>query len=84
MRNTFVPQVGQSPLVAGRPFFKVTGSGLVISRFSRHFRQYASMAYPLREMAIGTYRFTLFPSFLAVSFWLSRVCLLISRLDSVT
>ena len=46
MRNTLVPQAGQSPLVAGRPFFKVTCSGLVISRFSRHFRQYASMINP--------------------------------------
>jgi hypothetical protein len=51
MRNTLVPQAGQSPLVAGRPFFKVTCSGLVISRFSRHFRQYASMTYPPHQMA---------------------------------
>jgi hypothetical protein len=78
MRNTLVPQAGQSPLVAGRPFFKVTCSGLVISRFSRHFRQYASMAYPLREMAIGTYGFSLFPSFMAVP-----CCLLTGQLGLV-
>ncbi len=42
--KTLVPQMGQSPLVAGRPFFNVTCSGLLISRFSRHFRQYASMS----------------------------------------
>jgi hypothetical protein len=55
MRNTLVPQAGQSPLVAGRPFFNVTCSGLDISRFSRHFRQYASMAYPLREVVLGAF-----------------------------
>ncbi len=42
MRNSFVPQSGQMPWTAGRPFFIVTGSGLAISFFALHFTQYAS------------------------------------------
>jgi len=42
IRNIFVEQTGQTPDVAGFPFFIVMGVGLLISRFVRHFRQYAS------------------------------------------
>ena len=41
--NTLVLQVGQVPLVAGRPFFRVTCCGFFISRFVLHLKQYASM-----------------------------------------
>lgn len=44
MRKTFVPQVGQVPWVAGRPFFSVVGCGLLISLFALHLKQYASVA----------------------------------------
>jgi hypothetical protein len=37
----FVPQTGQEPLVAGLPFFIVTAWASFISRWVRHFRQYA-------------------------------------------
>jgi hypothetical protein len=36
-----VPQTGQIPCVAGLPFFILTFLGLFISRFLRHFTQYA-------------------------------------------
>jgi hypothetical protein len=39
MRYIFVPQTGQAPLVAGLPFFMVTGFGSFMSRCVRHFRQ---------------------------------------------
>lgn len=42
MRNIFVEQTGHTPDVAGFPFFIVMGVGSFISRFVRHFRQYAS------------------------------------------
>ena len=44
MRNTFVPQTGQLPWVAGRPFLSVVGCGLLISLFALHLKQYASVA----------------------------------------
>jgi hypothetical protein len=39
MRDILVPQLGQVPLVAGRPFFRVTFSGFFISLLVRHFMQ---------------------------------------------
>jgi hypothetical protein len=39
MRYIAVPQVGQVPLVAGRPFFSLTCTGLRISLLARHLRQ---------------------------------------------
>jgi len=39
MRVNFVPQTGQLPCVAGRPFFNVTFWAFLISRFVRHFMQ---------------------------------------------
>ena len=39
MRNTLVPHSGQTPWVAGRPFFNVTCFGLDISRLFRHLKQ---------------------------------------------
>ena len=39
--KTFVPQVGQVPWVAGRPFFKVIWDGFLISLEARHFTQNA-------------------------------------------
>ena len=42
MRNSFVPQSGQTPWIAGRPFFMVTSCGFAISFFALHFTQYAS------------------------------------------
>ena len=36
----FVPQTGQSPWVAGRPFFMVIGFASLISREALHFTQY--------------------------------------------
>jgi hypothetical protein len=42
MRNNFVPQSGQTPCMAGRPFFMVTSWALAISFFALHFTQYAS------------------------------------------
>ena len=44
IRNIFVEQTGQMPRVAGRPFFIVTASGLLISFLDRHFTQYPSKA----------------------------------------
>jgi hypothetical protein len=43
MRNTLVPQTGQTPVVAGLPFFIVIDFGFLISLFARHFTQYASI-----------------------------------------
>ena len=37
--NTVLPQTEHFPRVAGRPFFSVTDSGFVMSRWARHFRQ---------------------------------------------
>jgi hypothetical protein len=39
MRYILVPQLGQVPIVAGRPFFSFVGVGLRISLFARHLRQ---------------------------------------------
>lgn len=44
IRKSLVPQTGQVPSIAGRPFFIVTSFGSLISRFSRHLTQYASTA----------------------------------------
>ena len=46
MRNTFVPQVGQEPCIAGRPFFRVICLTSLISTFFRHFIQYAVAITP--------------------------------------
>ena len=43
MRKTLVLHTGQEPWVAGRPFLRVTWTGLLISRLVRHLKQYASM-----------------------------------------
>ena len=42
MRNTFVPQTGHVPCVAGLPFFRVTLVAFWIFRFALHLKQYAS------------------------------------------
>jgi hypothetical protein len=39
IRNTFVPQVGHTPWVAGLPFFIVMAFGFLISLLVRHFIQ---------------------------------------------
>jgi hypothetical protein len=39
IRNTLVPQTGQTPWVAGRLFFRVTDLGFLISTFFLHFMQ---------------------------------------------
>jgi hypothetical protein len=39
MRNILVPQVGQTPCVAGLPFFMVMALAPFISFFARHFTQ---------------------------------------------
>ena len=39
--NIFVPHTGHVPWVAGLPFFMVMLFGSFISRFVRHFTQYA-------------------------------------------
>jgi hypothetical protein len=39
MRNTFVPQEGQEPWVAGRLFFSVVALAFFISTFFLHFMQ---------------------------------------------
>ncbi len=39
MRDILVPQLGQAPRVAGRPFLRVTFSGFFISRLVRHLKQ---------------------------------------------
>ena len=56
--KTFVLQTEHVPLVAGLPFFMVTACGLVTSRRSRHFMQYASINFPLesRFSHLGTNR----------------------------
>ena len=41
--NILVLHTGQLPSVAGLPFFIVIGLGAFISRFVRHFKQYASI-----------------------------------------
>jgi hypothetical protein len=41
IRYILVPQTGQEPLVAGLPFFIWTAFGSFISRWVRHFKQYA-------------------------------------------
>jgi len=41
IRKTLVPHVGHVPFTAGRPFFSLTSSGSLMSRFSLHFTQYA-------------------------------------------
>lgn len=41
MRNTLVPQLGQTPRVAGLLFFRITFWGFFISTFFRHLKQYA-------------------------------------------
>lgn len=41
MRNTLVPQEGQAPCMAGRPFFSVICLASLISTFFLHFMQYA-------------------------------------------
>ena len=43
IRNSFVPQTLHVPWVAGFPFFIVICCGLWMSRFVRHFMQYASI-----------------------------------------
>jgi len=43
MRNTFVPQFGHVPSVAGRPFLSFTSLAPLIVRFALHLKQYASM-----------------------------------------
>ena len=43
IRNIFVEQTGQTPWVAGRPFFIVMACGLLISLLDLHFKQYPSM-----------------------------------------
>jgi hypothetical protein len=42
IRNNLVPQSGQTPCTAGRPFFILTSCGFAISFFALHFTQYAS------------------------------------------
>ena len=44
IRNIFVEQTGQTPRVAGRPFFIVMACELFISLLDRHFKQYPSKA----------------------------------------
>jgi hypothetical protein len=39
--NTLVPHTGQTPWVAGLPFFMVMLLGSLISLLARHFMQYA-------------------------------------------
>jgi len=34
-----VPQTGHLPFIAGFPFFNLTATALLISRFARHFTQ---------------------------------------------
>ena len=38
-----MPHVGQTPLIAGLPFFNVIFSGFFISLFALHLKQYASV-----------------------------------------
>ena len=46
IRNSFVPETGQMPWVAGRPFLSVTACGFLISLFVLHLKQYASIDPP--------------------------------------
>jgi hypothetical protein len=43
--NILVPQSKHVPVVAGLPFFIVTGSGLFIGFLALHFTQYASILF---------------------------------------
>ena len=45
MRNTFVPHFGQTPRVAGLPFFRVTFWGFFISTLDLHLKQYACIRF---------------------------------------
>jgi len=47
IRNTLVPHTGQTPLVAGLPFFMVILVGFLISTLALHFTQYACIDYLL-------------------------------------
>jgi hypothetical protein len=47
MRNILVPQTGQTPCVAGLPFFILMALGLLISLFVLHFIQYACISFLL-------------------------------------
>lgn len=47
IRYILVLHTGQLPVVAGLPFFIVVGVASRISRFSLHFRQYASIRFRL-------------------------------------
>jgi len=49
-----VPQVGQTPLLAGLPFFIVIALALFISFLERHFTQYASIQLPLLKVIINS------------------------------
>jgi hypothetical protein len=44
--NIFVPQLGQTPWVAGLPFFMVMLLASFISFFALHFTQYPSIGLP--------------------------------------
>jgi hypothetical protein len=44
--NILVPQDGQTPEVAGLPFFMVMAFALLISFLARHLTQYACMSPP--------------------------------------
>lgn len=44
--NTLVPHTGQTPSVAGLPFFRVTCLGFLMSTFFLHFIQYAVAIMP--------------------------------------
>ena len=50
MRNILVPQTGQMPRVAGRPFFIVICSASLISWEARHFTQYPCICFPYLRM----------------------------------
>jgi len=41
IRNSVVPHFGHLPFIAGFPFLSFTFFGSAISRFARHFTQYA-------------------------------------------
>jgi hypothetical protein len=51
--NILVLQVGQTPWVAGLPFFIVMALGLFISFFERHLTQYACAISSLRPFSQG-------------------------------
>jgi hypothetical protein len=48
--NILVPQLVQTPCVAGLPFFIVMALGLDISFLARHFTQYACIVPPFLEI----------------------------------